>query len=74
MRKEQQGLKDTGLQKRVELNLPTYYRDMLTSEVRNVLCWGHQFVHITTENEKLWIPSDLFKTLGPDPNRAMKST
>ena len=37
-----------------ELNQPIYYKDVLTSEWKpsKVLHWRHEFVHISTGNEK----------------------
>ena len=49
--------------KPIELKHPIYYKDVLTSEWKpsKVLHWRHEFVHISTGNEKPWIPSKLIK-------------
>ena len=49
--------------KSAKLNHPVYIKDSLTSEwvAGNMLHWGGAFDFISTEEEKLWIPSKLIQ-------------
>lgn len=50
--------------KTAELNQPVHFRDVLTSEWKRgiLLCWGRGYIYISTEKEKLCVPSKLTKT------------
>jgi hypothetical protein len=63
VKKEQQQPRDTGLlkKKNEELGQSIYYKDVLTLEWKPaiVLRWGRSYVYLSTENEKIWLPTKL---------------
>ena len=53
------------IEKSSELNQLVYFKDVLTSQWKpgDVLHWGRHFALVSTEEEKLYIPSKLIKIL-----------
>lgn len=51
-----------------ELGQPIYYKDVLTLECQLaiVLRWGHGYAHVSIENEKIWLPTQLIKIRSDD--------